>query len=37
MNQVVPSAENDRNASVFVVGGGARNPLPVEAFENVTP
>ena len=32
-----PSAEVDRNASVFVVGGGARNPLPVEAFENVTP
>jgi plastocyanin len=37
LDENIPSAEVDRNASVFVVGGGARNPLPVEAFENVTP
>ena len=37
LDQNIASAEGDRNASVFVVGGGARNPKPVEAFENVTP
>ena len=37
LDENIPSAETDRNASVFVVGGGARNPVPVEAFENVTP
>ena len=37
LDENLPGAETDRNASVFVVGGGARNPLPVEAFENVTP
>src|SRR5689334_10152345 len=37
LDENIPGAEVDRNASVFVVGGGARNPLPVEAFENVTP
>ena len=37
LDENVPAAETDRNASVFVVGGGARNPSSVEAFENVTP
>jgi plastocyanin len=37
LDENLPSSEVDRTASVFVVGGGARNPLPVEAFENVTP
>jgi plastocyanin len=37
LDENIPSAETDRNASVFVVGGGARNPKPGEAFENVTP
>ena len=37
LDENIPSAEADRNASVFVVGGGARDPRPVEAFENVTP
>ena len=37
LDETIPSAETDRNASVFVVGGGARNPSTVEAFENVTP
>jgi plastocyanin len=37
LDENLPAAETDRNASVFVVGGGARNPLPGEAFENVTP
>ena len=37
LDENLPGAETDRNASVFVVGGGARNPRPVEAFENVTP
>ena len=37
LDESIPSAETDRNASVFVVGGGARNPKPGEAFENVTP
>ena len=37
LDENLPGAETDRNASVFVVGGGARYPLPVEAFENVTP
>jgi len=37
LDENIPSAEADRNASVFVVGGGARNPKPGEAFENITP
>jgi plastocyanin len=37
LDENLPGAETDRNASVFVVGGGARNPRPVEAFENITP
>ena len=37
LDENLPGAETDRNASVFVVGGGSRNPRPVEAFENVTP
>ncbi|HKT36017.1 MAG TPA: hypothetical protein VJR03_14410 [Nitrospira sp.] len=37
LDENVPSAEVDRNASVFVVGGGARNPKPGEQFENITP
>ena len=37
LDENIPSAEVDRNASVFVVGGGARNPKPGEAFENITP
>lgn len=37
LDENLPGAETDRNASVFVVGGGARNPGPVEAFENITP
>lgn len=37
LDEAIPSAETDRNASVFVVGGGARNPSVAEAFENVTP
>ncbi len=37
LDENLPAAETDRNASVFVVGGGARNPSTVEAFENVTP
>jgi plastocyanin len=37
LDENLPAAETDRNASVFVVGGGARNPSSVEAFENVTP
>ena len=37
LDENLPGAETDRNASVFVVGGGARNPRTVEAFENVTP
>ena len=37
LDENLPAAETDRNASVFVVGGGSRNPRPVEAFENVTP
>jgi len=37
LDENLPAAETDRNASVFVVGGGARNPSALEAFENVTP
>jgi plastocyanin len=37
LDENLPFAETDRNASVFVVGGGERTPRPVEAFENVTP
>jgi hypothetical protein len=37
LDENLPSAETDRNASVFVVGGGERNPRTAEAFENVTP
>lgn len=37
LDENIPSAEADRNASVFVVGGGARNPKSGEAFENITP
>ena len=37
LDENLPAAETDRVASVFVVGGGARNPSTVEAFENVTP
>ncbi|HTL62109.1 MAG TPA: hypothetical protein VL261_10725 [Nitrospira sp.] len=37
LDENVPSAETDRIASVWIVGGGERNPKPGEAFENVTP
>jgi hypothetical protein len=37
LDENLPGAETDRVASVFVVGGGERNPRPLEAFENVTP
>ena len=37
LDENLPAAETDRNASVFIVGGGARNPSALEAFENVTP
>lgn len=32
-----PSAETDRNASVWIVARGERNPKPGEQFENITP
>ena len=32
-----PAAETDRNASVWVVARGERNPKPGEQFENITP
>jgi plastocyanin len=37
MDENVPSAEVERNASVFVVGRGERDPKPGEQFENITP
>ena len=37
LDENVPSAETDRNASVWIVGRGERNPKPGEAFENITP
>ncbi|HEY6043708.1 MAG TPA: hypothetical protein VIU43_02320 [Nitrosospira sp.] len=37
LDENIPSAETDRNASVWIVGRGERNPKPGEQFENVTP
>jgi plastocyanin len=37
LDENIPSAEVDRNASVFVVGRGERDPKPGEQFENITP
>ena len=37
LDENLPSAETDRNASVWIVGRGERNPKPGEQFENVTP
>lgn len=37
LNENQPAAESDRNASVWVVARGERNPKPGEQFENVTP
>lgn len=37
LDENIPSAEVDRNASVWIVGRGERNPKPGEQFENITP
>lgn len=37
LDENIASAETDRNASVFIVGRGERNPKPGEQFENITP
>jgi plastocyanin len=37
LDENLPAAETDRNASVWIVGRGERNPKPGEQFENVTP
>ena len=37
LDENIASVETDRNASVFIVGRGERNPKPGEQFENVTP
>ena len=37
LDENLPSAEVDRNASVWIVGRGERNPKPGEQFENITP
>ena len=37
LDENLPSAETDRNASVWIVGRGERNPKPGEQFENITP
>ncbi|HJT19423.1 MAG TPA: hypothetical protein VJ746_03070 [Nitrospira sp.] len=37
LDENIPSAEVDRNATVWVVGRGERNPTAQESFENITP
>ena len=37
LDENLPSGQLDRTASVFIVGGGQRNPGPGEQFENITP
>ena len=37
LDENIPSAESDRNATVWVVARGERNPGPGEQFENITP
>jgi plastocyanin len=37
LDENMASAETDRNATVWIVGGGERNPKPGEQFENITP
>ena len=37
LDENVPSAETDQNASVWIVARGERNPKPGEQFENITP
>ena len=37
LDENIPSAETERNATVSIVAGGARNPKPGEQFENITP
>lgn len=37
LDENLPAAEIDRNASVWIVGRGERNPKPGEQFENITP
>ena len=37
LDENIPSAETDRNASVWVSGRGERNPKPGEQYENINP
>ena len=37
LDENIASAEVDKNASVWIVGRGERNPKPGEQFENITP
>ena len=37
LDENLAAAETDRNASVWIGGGGYRNPGPVEQFENIRP
>lgn len=37
LDENVASAQTDRNATVWIVGRGERNPKPGEQFENITP
>jgi plastocyanin len=37
LDENIASAATDRNASVWIVGRGERNPKPGEQFENITP
>ena len=37
LDENMPAAETDRNASVWIGGGGYRNPGPAEQFENIRP
>jgi plastocyanin len=37
LDENIPAAEVDRNATVWVVGRGERDPKPGEQFENITP
>jgi len=37
LDENLASAETDRNASVWIVARGERNPKPGEQFENITP
>ncbi|HJT21628.1 MAG TPA: hypothetical protein VJ746_14215 [Nitrospira sp.] len=37
LDENIPSAEVDKNATVWIVGRGERNPTAEEAFENITP